>query len=457
VPDGEHLTVRAVGSVHQRLARASALSTARIGLAVLAPVLAQGVIVRRPRMLALAERLDLDRRAGWVLQAARDRYGAGVLRLGVPGRSIAVVLSTDGVRRLLEDTPAPFTPASREKVAALAHFQPDGVLISRGRLRTDRRRLNESVLDTDRPVHRLAGPIGVKVRDEAGAVLAAVEHAAGRLDWDTFAAGWWRLVRRIVLGDAARDDDTITDLLTRLRQNANWAYLRPRRTDVRDELTTRLRGYVAAQPTTEPDSLAGLLATTPAPEQACPVGQIPHWLFAFDAAGIAAYRTLALLAAHPAVLDRARQELGGSDPALPYLRACVLEAVRLWPTTLVVLRDSTETTEWAGGALPPGTAFLIVSSLFHRDERTLPYADRFTPEIWLDGRADDNWSLFPFSAGSAVCPGRNLVLLVASQLVAALLGEHDVQLLSDRLDPARPLPRSLDHTALRMAVGSRRR
>jgi cytochrome P450 len=84
---------------------------------------------------------------------------------------------------------------------------------------------------------------------------------------------------------------------------------------------------------------------------------VPHWLFAFDAAGIAAYRTLALLATHPGATDLARRELAGTDPALPYLRACVLEAVRLWPTTLVVLRDGTDATEWDGETLPPGTAY----------------------------------------------------------------------------------------------------
>jgi cytochrome P450 len=107
---------------------------------------------------------------------------------------------------------------------------------------------------------------------------------------------------------------------------------------------------------------------------------------------------------------------------------------------------------WDGEPLPSGTTFLVVSSLFHRDERTLPYADRFTPEIWLDGRGDDNWSLFPFSAGPAGCPGRNLVLLVTSRLVAALLGDNDVRLLSGRLDPAGPLPRSLNHTTVRLAI-----
>jgi cytochrome P450 len=250
-----------------------------------------------------------------------------------------------------------------------------------------------------------------------------------------------------VLGDAARDDTAVTDLLGRLRRDANWAYLRPQRPALREEFAARLRVHLERA---DPDSLAGLLAA--ADQRTCPAGQVPHWLFAFDAAGIAAHRTLALLASHPAEHQRARAEIAGGDRELPYLRGCVQEAVRLWPTTMVVLRDSTASTDWYGDQLPADTTFVIVSSLFSRDDEALPYADRFTPQAWLDGRADDNWSLLPFSAGLAVCPGRNLVLLTTSLLVAAILEQRELRLLTGRLDPARPLPRTLDHTTLRLAL-----
>jgi hypothetical protein len=55
----------------------------------------------------------------------------------------------------------------------------------------------------------------------------------------------WRLVRRIVLGDAARDDRSATEELTRLRADANWAYLKPRRRRAREAYHRKLRGYRA--------------------------------------------------------------------------------------------------------------------------------------------------------------------------------------------------------------------
>jgi cytochrome P450 len=415
------------------VARASGWDTLRISVGVLAPIVARGVIVRRPRVVAVLEKIDADRRAGRLLGRIADRYGPGPLLLRIPGRSVAVVLDPEDVHRVLAETPEPFTPDNREKHAALAHFQPAGVLISRGRARTERRRFNEAVLETGRPVHRLAGPVTAVIADE-------VDRVDGDLSWDAFNAMWWRIVRRTVLGDDARDDHELTDLLRSLRADANWAYLKPRRRQVRERFQSRLRRYLDRA---RPGSLAELVAETPATDETEPDQQVPHWLFAFDAAGIASFRTLALLAAHPAQLQWARTD--PSRPDLPRLRACVLESVRLWPTTPAILRDATRETTWRGRVLPAGTALLIVTPFFHRDERTLPYANTFTPDIWLDGRAEHAYSLVPFSSGPGACPGRDLVLFTTSTLLAALLDRFDVRPTQpNRLDPSRPMPGTLN-------------
>jgi hypothetical protein len=122
-------------------------------------------------VVALAERLDADRRAVRLLQRLTARYGPGPLRLRVPGRSVGLVLSPEDVRRVLSGSPEPFAVANREKRGALSHFQPHGVLVSHGQLRADRRQVNEDVLDTHRPVHRLAKAITAKVLDEARPLL----------------------------------------------------------------------------------------------------------------------------------------------------------------------------------------------------------------------------------------------------------------------------------------------
>lgn len=416
--------------------RATAGDSARVAAQVLLPTLAAGV-------------LQPDRAAVRLLRGLRARYGAGPLRLRVPGRSVAVVLDADDVGRVLSETPSPFTPASLEKMAALDHFQPHAVLTTRGPERASRRTFNERALEWRHSLHAVAGPADTAVREEAANLLAG---AGGRLDWDSFNVTWWRTVRRIVLGDGARDDHAVTDRLATLRYHGNWAYLRPRDRDLRERFRERLAGHLDRA---ERGSLAGAIAGTPADCGVDPYGQVPHWLFAFDAVGMVTFRTLALLATHPAHAARARAEAleGSGARQLPFLRACALESVRLWPTTPMVLRESTDGTEWRGGQLPANTTFLVFAPYFHRDPRRVPFAHRFDPDVWLDGRAQADFALVPFSDGPGECPGQNVALLAASTMLAALLEDREYRLLAPRkLGPRSALPATLDNFGMRFAV-----
>ncbi|MDR7299939.1 cytochrome P450 [Haloactinomyces albus] len=435
------------------LARASMADAVRFTGKVVLPMLAGGLIARRPRAMAAIERWQLDRTAVAALQRLRRRYGPGPLRLRVAGRSLVLLLAPADVQHVLAESPEPFTPASREKVGALAHFQPHGLLISRGNVRTQRRHFNETVLEADRPLHRLSESVLAKTRAEFG-LVSEDAGSAGHLDWEMFSTGWWRTIRRITLGDGARDAENVTDLLGSIRADANWAYLRAARTGLRHRFLRELRTHIDAA---ESDSLAALLRETPAEQGVDRHGQVPHWLFAFDAAAIVAFRALALLATHPQQARQARAELAGLDLSrpqeLPYLRACLLESVRLWPTTPAVLRQNITAIPWHGRMIPSGTSFLVFTPFFHRDRQTVPHAHEFAPDIWLDGRAADHPALVPFSDGAARCPGRNLVLFVAGTVLATLLQRHRFHLRAPaRLDADHPLPFSLNNYGLDFAV-----
>jgi len=56
------------------LPTASAADTARLVVQVLLPTVAKGPIIRRPTMVGLAERLELDDRAVRVVERLHDRY-----------------------------------------------------------------------------------------------------------------------------------------------------------------------------------------------------------------------------------------------------------------------------------------------------------------------------------------------------------------------------------------------
>ena len=99
--------------------RLSPRETAGVLGDVLVPLAARGAIVRRPPVENLADRLELDARAVDRLQRVREAHGPGPVRLALPGRELAFVLTGEDVRRVLEGSPEPFALATREKRAAL--------------------------------------------------------------------------------------------------------------------------------------------------------------------------------------------------------------------------------------------------------------------------------------------------------------------------------------------------
>jgi hypothetical protein len=208
-----------------------------------------------------------------------------------------VVQRPEHLHYVLANSLDPFSPASSEKKAALAHFEPRFVLISEGADRTVRGALQEQVLDAHSPVHRLAASFVPIVQEEADQLLRGVRAGspAGSIElgWDRFIQSWYRVVRRSVFGDQARDDHGLTDMLARLRENANWSFLRPKDNGLRTKFLCRVADRLK---NAGPGSLAFSLAKMRPGQEAAPVDQMPQWLFAFESAGMAMFRTLAVLA-----------------------------------------------------------------------------------------------------------------------------------------------------------------
>ena len=425
-------------AVMSQLPKATPVESLAFFRRVLLPPVAKGVIVRRPRAVRVAQKLDLDRRGVRYMQRLRDQYRGPLL---VGGR-YAVILAPDDARRVLDETPEPFATETPEKRAALTHFEPRNVLLSRGAERAERRRFHEQALDSGHHEHRLAGSLIGRVREETARLLAGAKSAR-ELAWTQFAETWSRIVRLVIFGEIARDDLRLSAMATRLRRHANWAFLHRKRKALRAELLQHIDALLARA---EPGSLAAVVASIPQSADTAPADQVAQWLFAFDPAGMTAFRALALLSTHGAYASR----LGDRN----FLRACVHDAVRLFPTTPLLLRETTAETSWEAGTLPAHKTVVIFTPFFHRDETRLPFADRFAPEIWLDGEAE-RWTLVPFSAGPAVCPGRELVLFLGSELLATLFANASFRITSpQRLDPSRPLPGTLNHFRLRFAVES---
>ncbi|MFP5316507.1 MAG: cytochrome P450 [Actinomycetes bacterium] len=420
---------------------------------VFVPTAALGAIARRPAMVALAERQRFNERAVATLGRLSRKYPTSPVLLRLPLRRQALVLEPGHVHRVLAETPEPFATASSEKKAALAHFQPRNSLISTGHARSVRRALQDQVLDSDSPVHHLAQSFLPIVAEEAEHLLRTVRNSS-ELTWDDFIRSWFRMVRRVVFGNAAAEDHELTDMLQQLRSDANWAFLKPRNRRLRARFLAAVEHRMRMAP---PGTLASVMAGVDPSDTSAPDQQIPQWLFAFDPAGMATFRTLATITAHPAARSRAEQEIGdnrGHRDYLPWLRACVLESLRLWPTTPMVLRETSEQVMWDAGNMPKRCGVLIFAPYFHRDERTVPNPHAFTPDRWLGGNGNDgDWALIPFSEGPAACPGRHLVLMLTSAFLSHLLDGPRLELEpAERLNSGGNLPGTLNNYSLRFRV-----
>jgi cytochrome P450 len=441
------------------LPRASLLERARFTLAYALPSLLRGALIPQPFWTEVATRLDNRRWAVATVERLSGRNGGRSLLLGGVLGETLLILTTEDVRRVLDSPVEVFATDAREKQRALEPFAPDALNASPPSLRVQRRPFNEAVLDFGREPHRFAERFLEIVSQEFTAMLAT----AADLDYERSLAGFRRISRRCVLGDAAAADTRLSEEHSRLREDGNWLGLkvwhRGRNAALRASMEERIRGYVDAA---EPGTLVSLFLSAPQAQQTHPNGQVPFWLMALDAVRTVVANALALLATHAAARARALDEIATVDVAhgrgtvagladLRFVRACIQESIRLWPAAPTLVRRTTTDTEWHGTTVPAGTRVLIPAAAFHRARR-VPYANRLAPEIWLDGSADSDWSLNLFSRGAAQCAGRNLALVLATASLAELLRQAEFVLVKPRLSPDRPLPYALNPLNTRFAV-----
>lgn len=139
--------------------------------------------------------------------------------------------------------------------------------------------------------------------------------------------------------------------------------------------------------------------------------------------------TLYLLARHPGVAEALFEEfqrvLGGRGlatadlPALPYARAVLQEAMRLYPPVYTLPRRATAGDELGGYAIPAGTPVLVSILGVHRAPVWGADVAAFRPDRFLD----PGWprrAFLPFGAGRHLCIGADVAhveILVALSVI----------------------------------------
>jgi cytochrome P450 len=413
--------------------------TAQVGV----PNVVLGLFAKRTLPARVSSTLHGDHLAYLLVEGLVRRLGPDPFWIRVGKEEVLLVHHPDDIKLVLEGSPEPFASDPDTKRKGMLAFQPNALTISRGDLWANRRRFAQAVLDTGSPLHRLA-PKFVAVAQEEAAKLAQGET----IRWDDLHAAFQRITRRVVFGDAAADDEAITDQLSDLMSAGNKLPGKP--AAGYEPFIANVQAYVDAA---QAGSLCSLVAAAPSDGDTDPAGQLVHWLFAMgDTLPANLLRALALLATHPEPLAAVRTHLDDADLANPetiagqeYLAGCILEAMRLWPTTQLFGRVTTEDVRFSRGAvLPAGRQALIYNLFNHRNRDRIAYADRFAPEEWLTGSAAVDWSFNFFSNGPQGCPGAGLAVFLGQAVLAQLVTGFDLELSGASLDPAGRLPYALD-------------
>jgi cytochrome P450 len=414
------------------------------------PALVRGLFAPRRRAMKVLTRIGADERAISVLTRLRRAHGGEGVRL--LGGRIIVLWGAPAIREVLDRSAELYASDAGAKAKGMSHFQPDALTLSRGADWRDRRPFNEAVLASSERVHPFGARFVRVVADEVDRM------PLGRtLEWRDWERLYDLITLRVIFGDRARCDQQLTARLERLMSEANRLVgLGPNDDyyELYGELERRLRDP-------EPGTLLARFADAPHTDRTRVVQQIPHWMFAMrDTLGANAYRALAAIVADPAVERRVREEMIGADLSDPraidgmrYLDGCLHEAMRLWPTTPLLARETTHDVTLAGEHVPAGTQILLLNVFNHRDSDHVEYADRLMPERWRSETKDYRFN--HLSNGSQDCPGGPLVMLLGKASIAQVLSRWSLRLEEPSLPADGPMPAMLDFYSARFSVSAR--
>lgn len=158
--------------------------------------------------------------------------------------------------------------------------------------------------------------------------------------------------------------------------------------------------------------------------------------------------SLYLLACHPEeqtkVAAEAARVLGGRAPSLeglqrmPYARAAVREALRLYPPAWGYLRRASANIELAGYRIPRGALLALAPAVTHHDPRFFPDPERYDPGRWL-ARDVQKGTFFPFGMGPRSCVGEPLAMAELMAATAALCTALRLTFVGARAPRARAL------------------
>lgn len=433
----------------KKIPAASFFDSLRYNLVQTLPVYTQGLFTRNRLCVSFWTMLGSDARAVRLLTRLRRKHGPHFY-VGIMGNRTLLVLGREGAEHVLNNSPEVYASDPDAKRRGMSHFQPGALTISTGDSWKDRRRFNEAVLKEGLDGDGHATRLLEVVRGEAEALA---EKPGPALGWGDIEGAFDRITLRVVLGDEAAGDAALLRSLRKLMREANRVFAL-RKSRHFDPFYSAVAEHLKAA---RPGSLASLCARAQGTPETSVPAQMTHWMFAMSETLAAnSARALALVSASRRAAERVGEELARSPLSTPegvagleYLGACVQEAMRLWPTTPLLMRRTLDADYLAGAHVPRGTQVLISNTFNHRDAETHPFADRFAPEVWLEG-GERNYFFNHLSNGPQACAGRDMALFISRAFLAHLLGRCRYTLAAPPLDTSRPLPHMYNYFKLEL-------
>lgn len=118
-----------------------------------------------------------------------------------------------------------------------------------------------------------------------------------------------------------------------------------------------------------------------------------------------------------------------------YLKACLRESSRLWPTVSGLIRKTTTDTIWGGQTVSAGSHLLIANCFGHRDRRRIDFADEFVPSQWLPGGHAVNEPLFNgFGHQRSKNSAQDLALICGASVLSTMIEASDWRPVSTVVD-----------------------
>ncbi len=393
----------------------------------------------------------------------QEAYRQDILPGTLFGRRRFLINSEEAIHRVLVENAANY----RRTVAAIQILGPivgEGLILSEGEQWRHQRRIiapalaprsipmlaRHVVSTANEAIARLAAADGEPVNLLAAMQLLALEIASRSmfsLEMQQHGAALRRLIAdfAVRLGRPSVLDLILPARIPTLRDLARRRF-RKRWIALMDEI---IEARLQAPPSEKPRDLFDLLLAARDPETGAVFtraqlrDQVATMIVAgHETTALTLFWSMYLLASAPAEQERLAQEVRSIDfendppgdvlPKLPYTRAVISEALRLYPPAFAIARRAIAADRVGPVAVSGGDVVMISPWVLHRHVGLWKDPDTFNPSRFV-GRdpAAHRFAYMPFGAGPRVCVGAQFALTEAGLVLAMLVHRFSLTLADD--------------------------